>query len=122
MDRAIQSSLRKSRMGHLEQYDIDYQYIKPCDFADAVLVQSAPNIVGIASSFAEITRILIKETQVTGVHLGTDWLNRHPICYLYAVQVASLSGVNPLSSNYAENLEFCKEWSLRSLHFIPSVR
>ena len=39
-------------MGHLEQYDIDYQYIKPCDFADAVLVQSAPNIVGIASSFA----------------------------------------------------------------------
>ena len=53
------------------------------DYQTAMDVQSACNLSGVILSFA---RVIVK---IPG---GTDARNRHPICRLYAEQIAHLTG------------------------------
>ena len=53
----------------------------------AIMVQSACNLSGVIRSFVSAIDVIIKHD-----HQGTDYINRHPICILYATQVAHLTG------------------------------
>jgi len=55
----------------------------------ALDVQSACNLSGVVNSFAEVTKILWEEARRTGK--GTDWVNTHPICWMFSTQIVHLS-------------------------------
>ena len=76
--------------------------MKGKDYADALMVQSACNLSGVVHSFSEILSRLVKEAQELGK--GTDWVNQHPICVLFAEQIKHLSG-----DNYSEAYQICTE-------------
>ena len=61
------------------------------DYADAIAVQDACNLSGVVHSFSNIVSRLWDEARVTGE--GTDWVNQHPICVLFADKIASLTRV-----------------------------
>jgi hypothetical protein len=60
------------------------------DFRHAIFVQSACNLSGVVHSFHETMNRIWDEAIANGK--GTDWVNKHPICRLYAEQIAHLSG------------------------------
>jgi hypothetical protein len=60
------------------------------DYQDALNVQSACNLSGVIKSFAEVMKKIFDEG--FNEHKGTDWINQHPICRLYAEQIAFLTG------------------------------
>jgi len=59
-------------------------------FQQALDVQFACNLSGIVQSFSKTLDHIWEEARACG-H-GTDWVNKHPICRLYAEQIAYLSG------------------------------
>lgn len=67
------------------------------DYEYALMVQSAVNLSGVVNSFARVLVKIWEEANETGN--GTDWVNAHPICRLYAEQIAFLSGAGT-PSNY----------------------
>jgi hypothetical protein len=59
------------------------------DYQTALNSQSACNLSGVVFSFAEIMQRICDEAHEKGE--GTDWKNLHPICRLFAEQIAHLS-------------------------------
>ena len=72
------------------------------DYENALTVQSASNLSGVVHSFSEILTRLVKEAQEQGK--GTDWINTHPICVLFAEQIAHLT-----KKDYFEAYKVCSE-------------
>jgi hypothetical protein len=72
------------------------------DYADALMVQSACNLSGVVHSFSEILSSLVKESQEQGK--GTDWVNTHPICVLFAEQITHLA-----KGDYFDAYKVCEE-------------
>lgn len=63
---------------------------------DALAVQDACNLSGVVKSFHEIvTNVLWPEARKDG-H-GTDWVNQHPIVYLFLYKLMALNGHEPIS-------------------------
>lgn len=56
----------------------------------ALFSQSACNLSGIAHSLADFTEAIWNEARANG--RGTDYVNTHPICRLFAEQIIFLSG------------------------------
>jgi hypothetical protein len=73
------------------------------DYEDALMVQSACNLSGVVHSFSEILSRLVKEAQEQGA--GTEWINTHPICVLFAEQIKHLT-----DGNYFDACEICTKW------------
>jgi hypothetical protein len=58
--------------------------------AQAILVQDACNMSGVLASFDRIVMdVLWPEAHRQGT--GTDWVNQHPICYLFLDKLMSLN-------------------------------
>lgn len=60
------------------------------DYEDALACQSACNLSGVVHSFSKVVSKIWDESNAANE--GTDWVNTHPICRLYAEQIAHLSG------------------------------
>lgn len=56
----------------------------------AITAQFGVNLSGIVKDFAEVTGVLWDLARDLGE--GTAWVNEHPLCVLYAVKVADLTG------------------------------
>ena len=70
------------------------------DWNDAMNVQSACNLSGVVKSFATVMEKIFNKGYEE--HKGTDWINTHPICRMYAEQIAHLTnaGVPSNSESY----------------------
>ena len=55
----------------------------------ALTVQDACNLSGVVHAWSRIMELLWEEARRTGQ--GTDFVNNHPICVLFASKVASLT-------------------------------
>lgn len=62
----------------------------PRDWADAMNVQDACNLSGVVHSFSQVLPRIWQEVIKEGG--GTDAVNRHPICVMYASQIVHLAG------------------------------
>ena len=60
------------------------------DYQDALNSQSACNLSGIVHTFSKVVSKIWEHAHSDG--RGTEWVNKHPICRLYAEQIAHLSG------------------------------
>lgn len=79
-------------------------------YAMALQSQSACNLSGIAKWFSTTMSLIWDEAKARGK--GTDWVNQHPICRLFAEQCAHLSGAGGCSySNYMDASNYCEERS-----------
>lgn len=76
------------------------------DYQDALVIQSACNLSGVVHSFSEVLVRLVKEAQEQG--RGTDWINTHPICVLFAEQIQHLANGE---TNYFKAYKICEEWA-----------
>ena len=73
-------------------------------YAEALAVQDACNLSGVVHSFARVFEIIRAEP---GNH-GTDYVNKHPVCVLFADKIAHLTGTqylgltgdNPIDAAY----------------------
>ena len=59
-------------------------------YRNALDVQSASNLSGVILQFARDMKRLNEEVRASGG--GTEQANRHPVCRLYAEQIAWLTG------------------------------
>jgi hypothetical protein len=76
------------------------------DYQAALDVQSACNLSGVVRSFADIMPKIWDEARKQGK--GTEWVNNHPICRLFAEQIAFLAG----GMGYSQAHKDCKECSV----------
>jgi hypothetical protein len=61
----------------------------------AIDCQDASNLSGVLATFKTIVHeVLWPEARRIG--RGTDWINRHPICYLFTYKLLALNGHEPL--------------------------
>jgi hypothetical protein len=74
------------------------------DYQTALDVQSACNLSGVVRSFAEVMPKIWDEARSQNQG-GTDWVNSHPICRLYAEQIAFLAG----KMDYFDASKECRE-------------
>jgi hypothetical protein len=83
------------------------------DYQDALDVQSACNLSGVVHSFSRVISKLREEVNKLGPECepsspkGTDWVNSHPICRLYAEQIAFLTS----KMDYFDASKECREKS-----------
>jgi hypothetical protein len=94
----------------IEQYRHTPESLIPvAEYQDALHVQSACNLSGIAASFADAMSAICNEANRVGQ--GTDWKNNHPIARLYAEQIAYLSGggCTSNSSTFSAAYDHCCE-------------
>lgn len=71
---------------------------------EALDVQNACNLSGVVKAFDRATATLWEIAHRTP-HLGTDWVNKHPISVLFSSKIESLTGsgeVNKFSKSYDE--------------------
>lgn len=61
--------------------------LKPNDYLNALESQTACNLSGIVYSFARVMEEICNDERQN----GTEAVNRHPICRLYAEQIAYLT-------------------------------
>ena len=59
-------------------------------YQNALDVQSASNLSGVVLQFARDMRRINEEVRASGG--GTEQVNKHPVCRLYAEQIAWLTG------------------------------
>lgn len=71
---------------------------------DALACQSACNLSGVVSALERAVKALWTVAEAEG-H-GTDWVNRHPICVLFAAQVVHLTTGSALSSHDAYTVAY----------------
>lgn len=69
----------------------------------AIDVQSACNLSGVIHSFSEVMNVLWEEAHKLGK--GTDWVNEHPICRLFAEQIAHLTN----KTDYYKASDICEK-------------
>lgn len=62
----------------------------------ALEVQNASNLSGVVASFAEIMKDVLWR-EANRACRGTDWVNRHPIAYMFSYKAMSLTGNEVLS-------------------------
>ncbi len=79
------------------------------DYKNALLVQSACNLAGVVNILAKIMFNICIEAREKGE--GTDYINHHPICRLYAEQISHLSGggMTSNSDSYSKAYIACEE-------------
>ena len=65
-------------------------------YQNALDVQDASNLSGVVLQFARDMRRINEEVRAAGG--GTDQVNRHPVCRLYAEQIAWLTGAGRCDS------------------------
>lgn len=76
------------------------EFLTSRDYDEALWSQEACNLSGIVFSFAETMQKICNESHRDG-H-GTEWRNNHPICRLYAEQIAHLARKREYSDAYEE--------------------
>ena len=64
--------------------------LKPQDYKNALIAQSAINLSGLVHEFSTVVHEIWEEAHEIGE--ATSWVNTHPISRLYAEQIAHLSG------------------------------
>lgn len=98
----------------IAEYSNENAIIRPSDYADAIAVQNACNLSGVAHSFSRILKHIFQESQLA--QQGTEWINHHPICVLYTHQMTFLAGRECFTDgnavSYAEAHEYCYQRSL----------
>lgn len=77
------------------------------DFQTTLDIQSACNLSGVVHSFSRIISKIWNEANAHGK--GTEWVNKHPICVLFAEQIIYLStGQSSNNGNsYNKAHDFC---------------
>lgn len=70
------------------------------DYQMAIDVQTACNLGAVVHSFSRVMKKL--QHQARKLKKGTDWINNHPICMLYATQIHFLTEEHATDSTYAE--------------------
>ncbi len=85
----------------------DEARLTPHDYQSALDAQSACNLSGIVHSFSSVMTRIWAEANAMGK--GTDWVNNHAICRLYAEQIAHLSGagITSHSDSFAKAHDTC---------------
>ena len=68
--------------------------IEPKHYREAFTSQNACNLSGVVLSFARAIEDLNRQGK------GTDWINNHPICRLYAEQIMHLTNGREYSEAY----------------------
>jgi hypothetical protein len=76
--------------------------LKKIDYQNALRTQSACNLSGIVHSFSEMLPKIWAEAREAGE--GTDWVNEHPICILFAEQISHLA-----KGDYFEAYKVCEK-------------
>ena len=66
-------------------------------FQNAIDIQDATNLSGVVHQFSRDMRIICEEVRAAGG--GTDHINRHPVCRLYAEQIAWLAGAGTCANH-----------------------
>lgn len=79
------------------------QHLTADDFKKAIFVQSACNLSGLVHSFSKVMSSINAEARDKG-H-GTEWVNTHPICRLYAEQISHLTS----KARWDESYNVCEE-------------
>ena len=80
------------------------------EYRYALDAQSACNLSGIVHSFSRVVSLIWGEAREND--LGTDYVNTHPICRLYAEQIAFLSGISGTqrdTEGYCRAYQTCEE-------------
>lgn len=73
---------------------------------EAILVQDACNLSGVARTFDEIlSSVLWPEARRLG--MGTEWVNTHPVAVLFAAKLAHLAGLGDIAP--FEAYQACRE-------------
>lgn len=62
---------------------------------EAYNVQDACNLSGVVHSFSRVFESLRALDECK----GTDWINKHPVCVLYADKIAHLTGTQSLGND-----------------------
>src|SRR5688572_26104440 len=76
------------------------------DYQSAIDVQNACNLSGIVQSFAYAMPRIWNVARTLGY--GTDWVNTHPLCRMYANQIVFLSSATGIGySDFRDASEFC---------------
>jgi hypothetical protein len=75
------------------------------DYEMAIAAQSACNLSGVVHSFSEVLPRIWEEARQLGK--GTEWVNQHPLCILYAEKMHDLVGLCLGETSFAEAYEFC---------------
>ena len=81
-------------------------HITTTDYKFAIYSQSACNLSGIIHQFSDTISRIWDEARELGK--GTEWVNTHPICKLYAIQIAHLTKTDSISS-WREAFDFCRK-------------
>ena len=66
-------------------------------FQNALDVQNASNLSGVIHQFARDMQVICDEVRTNGG--GTDAVNHHPVCRLYAEQIAWLAGAGSCANH-----------------------
>jgi len=84
--------------------------LEALDYRRALMVQSACNLSGVVHDFSTSVSRIWKEAQLR--RKGTDWVNQHPICRLYAEQIYHLATGGKVDDvSYFEAFAVCEEKS-----------
>lgn len=91
---------------------MDNDNVLPVDYIkaakDAIDCQDACNLSGILFSFREAHAALLERRRNLGT--GTEWFNKHPVMYLFSVQIAHLTGACTLSDgDYFAAVRTCEK-------------
>lgn len=76
------------------------QGLTAANYKDAIFVQSTCNLSGVVHGFSKVISRINEEARLHG-H-GTDWINNHPICRLYAEQIYHLTRNTAYHTAYDE--------------------
>lgn len=81
---------------------------------EAILVQDACNLSGVVHSFSNLLPDLRREIGGgDSLNAGTDQVNNHPVCRLFADKIASLANVQGITTRtmdaYSAAYKFCKD-------------
>jgi len=71
--------------------------------------QCASNLSGVVHGFSEDVRTLRELLQAEGTFEGTESVNKHPLCVLYATQIAFLSGGTSTHTEYSAAYKWAAE-------------
>lgn len=77
-------------------------------YTDAIMVQNASNLSGVINTFNRVLAEIWKEPGPR--NQGTDWVNQHPICMLYATQICHLTGMGMVANGpgYGDAYNYCQ--------------
>lgn len=75
---------------------------------NALDCQQASNLAGLLSGLERARNALL--TRRRDLNKGTDWLNTHPVMYLFSVQMGYLTGSSIIADgDYSRNVSICEK-------------